>query len=67
MIGKLEPRYEVPHRKTFTERVLPEHFVEVKDTVTSVVSKASSFAVTTDWWTSHANEAYMGVTRGVRH
>ena len=62
MIGKLEPRYQVPHRKTFTERVLPEHFVKVKDTVTSVVSKASSFAVTTDCWTSRANEAYMGVT-----
>ncbi len=62
MIGKLEPRYLVPHRKTFTERVLPDHFVKLKDTVTSVVNNVSSFAITTDCWTSRANEAYMGVT-----
>ena len=62
MIGKLEPRYQLPHRKSFTECIIPELYNKVKDTVTSVVRKSSSFSVTTDCYTSRANEAYMGVT-----
>ncbi len=62
MIKAFEPRYQVPHRKTFTEKILPEHFIKVKSTVTSAAYKANFFAITTDCWTSRATEAYMGVT-----
>ena len=62
MIKAFEPRYQIPHRKTFTEKILPEHFLKVKGVVASAVNKSKFFAITTDCWTSRANEAYMGVT-----
>ena len=62
MIKAFEPRYQIPHRKTFTEKVLPEHFLKAKGVVASAVNKSKFFMITTDCWTSHANEAHMGVT-----
>ena len=51
MIKAFEPRYQIPHRKTFTEKVLPEHFLKVKGVVASAVNKSNFFAITTDCWT----------------
>ena len=62
MLKRLEPRYQVPHRKTFMERVLPDLYVKVKEMVTSITAAADCYAITTDCWTSRANEAYIGVT-----
>ena len=36
-IKAFEPHYQIPHRKTFTEKVLPEHFLKVKGVVASAV------------------------------
>ena len=62
MLHCLEPRYEVPHRKTFTEKLLPSLYVKEKDAVMSITGAANYYAITTDCWTSRANEAYVGVT-----
>jgi hypothetical protein len=62
MVQHLEPRYQVPHRKTFADRVLPNLYMKVKDSMSSVITTADYYALTTDCWTSRANEAYIGVT-----
>ena len=62
MVQHLEPRYQVPYRKTFADRVLPNLYMKVKDSMSSVITTADHFALTTDCWTSRANEAYIGVT-----
>ena len=62
MLKRLEPQYRVPHRKTFMERVLPDLYVKVKEMVTPITAAADCYAITTDCWTSRANEAYIGVT-----
>ena len=62
MFKVLEPRYEIPSRKTFTQRVLPALYVKVKESVATVVSLAEWYAITTDCWTSCANNSFIGVT-----
>ena len=62
MLKRLEPQYQVPHRKTFMERVLPDLYMKVKEMVTPITAAADCYAITTDCWTSRANEAYIGVT-----
>lgn len=62
LLKHLEPRYQIPHRKTFMERVLPDLYVKVRETVVPIVAAAEYYALTTDCWTSRANEAYAGVT-----
>ena len=62
MVRTLEPRFQIPHRKTFMDRVLPSLYLKVKDTVMPCTAAAEWFAITADCWTSRANEAYIGVT-----
>ena len=40
MIKTFEPRYQIPHRKTFTEKVLPENFLKAKGVVALAVNLA---------------------------
>ena len=62
MVRTLEPRFQIPHRKAFMDRVLPSLYLKVKDTVMPCTAAAEWFAITADCWTSRANEAYIGVT-----
>ena len=62
MIHCLEPRFQVPYRKTFMERVLPSMYLKVKEAVMPCTAAAECYAITTDCWTSRAIEAYIGVT-----
>ena len=62
MLYCLEPRYQVPHRKTFMERVIPDLYKKVKASIIPSITSADCYAITTDCWTSCANEAYIGVT-----
>jgi hypothetical protein len=62
VIAAAEPRYVMPSRKTFSEDVIPKLY---SDTVTKVrpdVNSAVSLTVTTDAWTSRANQAYLSYT-----
>ena len=63
LLRVLEPRYVVPHRKTFTERTLPAMYSSLRENcVRPLVSSAKHFALTTDCWTSRAGQAFIGVT-----
>ena len=56
---ELEPCYEIPHRS-----VIPRIYEEVKEQVKSKVvylqQQKNKVVLTTDMWTSEANEAYLG-------
>jgi len=60
-IAFLEPDYRIPCRQTFCGR-LDGMKVERAKTVQSEMASASSVAVTTDIWTSVANEPYISLT-----
>ena len=62
MIGCLEPRYQIPHRKTFMERELPKLYQKTRDRVFAITNACEYFALTTDCWSSRANESFIGIT-----
>ena len=63
LLRVLEPRYAVPHRKTFTKKSIPAMYTSSRDNcVKPLVSSANSFALTTYCWTSQASKAFIGIT-----
>ena len=66
LMEELEPRYEIPYRTTFCRSVIPRIYEEVKEQVKSKVvdlqQQKNKVVLTTDMWTSEANEAYLGLS-----
>ena len=58
----IEPRYVVPSRPHFSQKVIPALYEENKSAVVHHLSNASAVALTTDGWTSRATESYLTVT-----
>ena len=56
LMEELEPRYEIPHRTTFSRSVIPRIYKEVKEQVKSKVvdlqQRKNKVALTTDMWLS---------------
>ena len=67
MVKTLEPQFQIPHRKTIMDRVLPNLYLKARDIVMHCTTAAEWFAITADYWTSSANEAYIGVTFYIIH
>ena len=63
---QLEPRYQIPHRTTFSRSVVPSMYNEARKEVESklsdVLQSKNKMSLTTDMWTSEANDAYLGLT-----
>lgn len=57
----IEPNYTVPSRKTITSRLRTIHD-RCKSNVQEKLDKLESISITTDCWTSLANDSYMTVT-----
>ncbi|XP_060594605.1 E3 SUMO-protein ligase ZBED1-like [Ruditapes philippinarum] len=62
LISCLDPRYTVPGRKVFSERIIPEMYESAKENVKLNLKNAEQVSLTTDGWTSCATESYMTVT-----
>ena len=62
MVNTLEPRYKIPSRTYFAEKVVPQLYEEVKMGVISQLSSALAIALTTDGWTSRATQSYETIT-----
>ena len=55
MIKVIEPRYQLPSRPHFSQKIIQRSLYEkTKSAVTQDLSSASSIALTTDGWTSRA-------------
>ena len=61
MMAILEPQYRVPSRKHVT-KILHDIYAEVKSVVESELSMVADVALTCNFWTSRASDAYLEVT-----
>ena len=56
MVSKLNPRYQLPSRRHFSDYEIPHLYSHVKDNVViPALRQANFFSATTDLWTSGAN------------
>ncbi len=62
MLKVLEPRYDIPSRTHFSEKIVPDLYEQEKKKVVDELSRASSVALTTDGWTSRGTESYVTIT-----
>lgn len=65
MINTLDPRYNIPCRTHFSEKVIPSLYKEVKEMVETKIESAPFVALTTDSWTSRATQSYNTITAHV--
>ena len=62
LIKEFEPRYVVPNRKTLRTNFIPKMYEREKSHINHAIVDVSSYALTTDIWSSRAMHSYMGVT-----
>ncbi|XP_030193755.1 uncharacterized protein LOC115529286 [Gadus morhua] len=65
MFKVLEPKFKVPCRGHFSEKVIPEIYNETKQSVKECLKNADCIALTTDGWTSRATQSYITITAQV--
>lgn len=61
LIQVLEPKYTIPSRQHFSEKVIPEIYTKVSAELKKEL-KGNYVAITTDGWTSRATESYVTIT-----
>ncbi|CAG5023650.1 unnamed protein product [Parnassius apollo] len=61
-VNALDSRYEIPDTTILKKKLLPEYYENVKQKLVIALSKAEHVSVTTDLWTSIANEGILSVT-----
>ncbi|XP_047004627.1 zinc finger BED domain-containing protein 4-like [Schistocerca americana] len=61
-VRALNPGYELPSRKHISDVMLQAAYTAAKEKVVDKLSAAKTVCLTTDCWTSAANEGYMAVT-----
>ena len=62
LIRGLDPRYNLPSRRTITHTLLPDLYKEQRARVMFGLQEAKYVAITTDTWTSRVTESYLTVT-----
>ncbi|KAK0144340.1 Zinc finger BED domain-containing protein 1 [Merluccius polli] len=65
MFKVLEPKFKMPCRGHFSEKVIPEIYNETKQSVKECLKNANCIALTTDGWTSRATQSYITITAQV--
>jgi hypothetical protein len=64
LINKLCPKYQIPNRKYFSDKVVPKLYRRAKEKLREHLNTVTAFgfAVTTDIWTAKGNHDYISVT-----
>ena len=62
LLEVLEPRYSIPDRKVFSDKLVPALYEKVKVDVVDSMSRAQRVSITVDGWTSRATDSYITVT-----
>lgn len=62
LIKVLDPRYELPGRKYFSQTALPQLYYECRRKLEIHLKDVKYFATTTDLWSSRTSEPYMSLT-----
>ncbi|XP_053968597.1 E3 SUMO-protein ligase ZBED1-like [Anastrepha ludens] len=61
-VSTLDPRYELPSRNKLRNTCMQDFYTNMKDKLHCILDRVDYCAITTDCWTSRANESYMTVT-----
>ena len=61
MIKEFEPRYTVPDRKTLQTNFIPKMYECKKSYINHSIADVTSYALTTDVWSSRAMQSCTGV------
>jgi hypothetical protein len=61
-VHALDPKYQLPSRKTVRNKLIPELFQKETEALKQELAAASSVALTTDLWTSQSNQSFMAIT-----
>lgn len=62
MIKVLDPRYELPSRKFFSQSAIPRMYVECREKIAKNIKHLQFFATTSDLWSSRTSEPYLSLT-----
>ena len=62
LINYLEPCYSLPTRRMLSDRLVPDLYSSVSQELKAKLSTLEAIGLTTDHWTSRANDSYMSVT-----
>ena len=62
LIKTLDPRYELPSRGTLRDVCMPRLFLDKKQKLKSILERVDHCAITTDSWSSQANESFLTIT-----
>ncbi|XP_067934678.1 E3 SUMO-protein ligase ZBED1-like [Watersipora subatra] len=62
MLAALEPRFQCPSRKFFSNTAIPALYNSMKSELVSQVNNLSAFSITTDGWSSIAGDPYMSLS-----
>lgn len=58
-----EPRFQLPHRTHFAEKVIPQRYCEIHSAVEKELESVKKCTFTTDLWTAqHQNRGYISLT-----
>ncbi len=61
-VSVLDPRYELPSRRTVVRSLLLEKYTSVKQTLKIELDNSMTIALTTDLWTSRQTQSYCCIT-----
>ncbi|KAJ8963867.1 hypothetical protein NQ314_005325 [Rhamnusium bicolor] len=62
LIKELEPRYNLPSRRTIGRTLLPDAYSQIKTKLMDILKTTKYVAITTDIWTSSNTESYITLT-----
>jgi hypothetical protein len=62
LVEKLDPRYQLPCRRTLSKNIIPSLAEEEKGRIADDLKFADTIALTTDTWTSLTSTSFMSVT-----
>lgn len=58
----LAPNYDLPSRKTVTEKLLPNEHQRVHKSLEEMIDSVSHLSITSDLWTSDSSKCYITIT-----
>ena len=57
------PRYEIPSRRYFSEKIIPSIYDKMKSSITELLQHVTSISFTSDIWSDpHANNSYISLS-----
>ena len=56
LMQSLKPKYTLPHRKTFTDKILPTMYKTANNCIKDMINQMSYISFTTDFWSAGSDQ-----------